>query len=234
MRLQKYLRDLGIGSLRECDNLIQTKKIIINNKTIDSPTYYLKENDVLLYQNKKYIFKNSKKIKYYIKLNKPENIICSKKDEYNRRTIFDLIFENYKSKLNYAGRLDKDSVGLVVLSNDGDFIYKITHPKFNIKKKYYVILENNIKFTDLKKIANGVIINKVKYSKFEYKILDNRKFYITLNEGKKHEIRNIFEYLNSKVIHLKRLSIGSISLDNLVEGEYMQIDDKKILNILNM
>ena len=235
VRIQKYLRDIGVGSLRECDRLVQSKCVYVNNNLVDTPSIYLKENDIITVNNKNYTYKSdSDKEFYYIKINKPKGIISTKNDEYFRKNIFDLLKVNYKNTLNYAGRLDKNSSGLMVLSSDGDFIYKLTHPKYNIIKEYYVKANYPVNFEQLKKISNGVIIDGVKYSNFNFNKISEKELFIYLNEGKKHEIRNIIVYIKNVIDLLIRTKIGNIELGSMKEGEYKFIEPDIIKNITEL
>ena len=158
-------------------------------------------------------------------LNKPKGIISTSEDEQGRKTVIDLV--KIKERLYPVGRLDKDAEGLMLLTNDGSFANKITHPRYEIKKTYEVDLDKEIKEEDLDKINKGVIVEKRKV-KAETKKIKTRKAEIKIHEGRKHIVKKIFEELGYKVNNLKRTKIGNLSLGNLEKGKWRTISQTEI------
>ena len=164
-----------------------------------------------------------------IVLNKPKGFVCSKNDELNRKTVFDLIPR--KPSLNYVGRLDKDTTGLILFTNNGKLSDFLTHPRYKITKEYLAETATRIKDSDIKKIEKGIFIGsgdrgraKILYQK---KIKNTFFINMILRQGKKNEIRRIFKFSNIKLISLKRIKFGEITLGNLNEGSWRELSKKE-------
>jgi len=230
--LQKYIAESGYCSRRKAEELIRLGKVFVNDKKAELGQK-VDEKDIVKINNK-IISINQKKT--YIILNKPREYTCTNKKFTGEKNVFELLPDEYKS-LHIVGRLDKNSRGLVLLTNDGDLTLKLTHPRFEHEKKYIIKIKNEdkIRETDKLRIRNEEIIRiftkgidisdgdgivKVK----KIKTLSANKFEIILTEGKKRQIRRMFEALNLKVFDLKRVSIGKISLGDLKEGEWKEIN----------
>ena len=163
MRLQKFLRDNGLGALRKCDLLVQQKKIKVNDVLVNEPTMYLKPGDVISCEKMHYTFNPlpATKVHSYYKFNKPKYVLCSHKKLDNKPLIFDYLARNkieIKQPLFFAGRLDYESAGLMIVSTDGQFINKIAHPSFGLIKQYQVRLQRNLNAkqrTTLQAISHG-------------------------------------------------------------------------------
>ncbi len=214
MRINKYLALHLNTSRRNADELIKAKKITVNNK-LAVIGQDIMTTDVITYQNK---ILSSKIIYKYFKFYKPIGYICSSKSQGKSKTIYDIIKDN---SLKYSGRLDKDSEGLMLLSNDGDWLNKINHPSNGYEKEYTVTVSQPIDFKSFKKVVTDknekLVINKLsKVNKFEYKV--------TLNTGKNREIRRVFEKNKVEIKNLKRISIGNFLLDDMKIGQLSQIN----------
>ena len=146
MRLNKYLAKCGIGSRRKCDEYIRNGKIKVNGRVISDFSYYVSPGSYIQYNNK--LINKLEELTYI--LNKPKGYICSRKDNLDRKIIYDLIPDG----LNFfsIGRLDYDTSGIIIITNDGDLSYSLSHPKFNFKKKYYVFSDKKFSYENLKKI----------------------------------------------------------------------------------
>ena len=166
-------------------------------------------------------------------LNKPKGYICSKKDNLNRKIIYDLIPDG----LNFfsIGRLDYDTSGIIIITNDGDLSYSLSHPKFNFKKKYYVFSDKKFSYENLKKIKKGIKVGSDVF-KADIKFLENINngyfWDVILTEGKNREIKKIFNHFDNKVLNLHRYEFAGIKLNGLKEGKYKKISKKKINEIL--
>ncbi len=238
MRLNKFLAQSGLTSRRKADKLIASGKITVNGKNVNQPFFCVKNSDTVEINNQRVsIF--AKKI--YLLINKPKGVTTTCSDKFAKTTILDLIPKKIFSKeikVYPAGRLDKNSTGLVILTNDGNFCYNITHPKFEIEKEYIVELSRELKKADLKKAKTGVhdqgqTLKLKAITKNEEKIARCSKFNVIITEGKKRHIRRLFNQLGYKVKNLKRIRIGKFTLGNLREGEYRVISQIKIKKYLN-
>lgn len=228
MRIDKLLSNLKYGSRSDIKIMCKKKLIKVNGNIISDSSTEVKESDEILINDLKVFHKD----KFLLMLNKPANYVCANKDNLHK-TVIDLIKDPYnRYDLNICGRLDIDTVGLVLITNDGTLMHKIISPKSSVDKTYYVEYIGTIKKTALEsplklKDANNELYT-TKGAKVE--ILSNNSCYITIYEGKFHQVKRMFESINCKVIYLKRIRIGNINLDpSLKEGEYIEIDYNSIL-----
>lgn len=225
MRINKYLASCELGSRRKVEELILSGKIEVNGKILDSLSYDVKESDVVKY-NGKVIHLQENKV--YIMLNKPRCYITSLKDEKDRKVVTDLL-KNLRVKVFPVGRLDYNTQGLLLLTNDGDWANKIVHPSNHIYKTYEAKLKVVLTGKELNQIRKGMIIDDVNYlpAKIEQVSSDDEYNYynITIMEGKNREIRRIFEFFKVKIYALKRISIGELQLADLQEGKYRYLSE---------
>ena len=230
INLQKYIASCGICSRRKAEQLITNQRIKINEK-IAKVTDRINKDDIVKFNNK-IIKPESNKI--YIALNKPTGYTCTTRNFENEKNIFSLI--NIKERLFTIGRLDKESSGLLILTNDGNLALKLSHPRYNHKKKYEITVDKQIKKEQIDRLLSGVLIknenNKylAKAKKVE-KITDN-KILITLTGGKKRQIRYMMEAVGLKTIALKRVKISGLLLGDLALGKSRHLTEKEIKNIL--
>jgi len=225
MRLQKYLALCGIASRRKSEELIKEGRIKVNNIIITEMGYKINNDDIIEFDNHKI----SPISKVYIVLNKPPFVICSHHDRLNRKRIYDIVNLNYK--LFSLGRLDYESSGLIILTNDGDFANSIIHPSNDILKEYYVLADKYIPQELILNFKKGIMINNIIYKAENVKYYNSKKeVIIQLKEGKKREIRVVFDKYSIPIKILRRISIGKMNLDclNIKEGEYKILDLKKI------
>ena len=227
MRLNKFLSRCGLDSRRKCDDIIKNKKIVINGSIVTDFSYQVKENDVVMY-NDKYLEIEDKSVIYI--LNKPKGYVCTSKDPQNRLKVIDLIDTNIR--LFTIGRLDRDTTGIILLTNDGDISNKLTHPKYNKEKKYYVKTKGRIENQFLNKIKNGYRLEDGVKVKADIKLISYSanifEWDIGLKEGKNREIKRIFSNFNSKVTLIHRYSFCGIELNNLKIGKYKKMSIKEI------
>ena len=231
MRLNKFLSRCGLDSRRKCDDIIRNKKISINGYIVTDFSYQVKEDDVVTYNNK-YLEIEDKSIVYI--LNKPKGYVCTSKDPQNRLKVIDLIDTNIR--LFTVGRLDRDTTGIILLTNDGDISNKLTHPRYNKEKKYYVKTKGRIEDQFLEKIKYGYKLKDGIKVKADIKLVSSSKnifeWDIALTEGKNREIKRIFSDFNSKVTLIHRYSFCGITLNNLKIGKYKKMSIDKIKNKL--
>lgn len=234
-RLQKFLANAGVASRRKCEELITSGKVKVNGITItELGTKVNPEKDVIEY-NGKIIKENNEKI--YILLNKPIGYVTTVKDQFDRPTVMSLV-KGVKAKVVPVGRLDMYTSGALLLSNDGEFVNKVTHPKNEITKTYNVTLNGVITKEEVEKLKNGVEIidNDKPYTtkKANVKILktDNEKhlsrIQITIHEGKNREVRKMCEAIGKKVLALHRAKIGNLDVRDIPLGKWKYIDKRDL------
>lgn len=236
IRLQKYLAKQGINSRRKCEKMILDGFIKVNNSVVTKlGTCIDPLNDIVEINNIK-ITKSIDNI--YILLNKPRGYLCTHGDPFGRPTIYDLI-KNVETRINYAGRLDYLSEGLILLTNDGDLIFRLTHPKNKVEKLYIVKVKGFPEINDLTKFEKGIALSSTFItSPCKATILAKDKnsttLKVSIREGKKRQIRRMFLHLGFSVIRLKRIKIGPLSLGNLKTGHYRYLDSEEIKKIRNI
>lgn len=219
MRLQRFIALNTDYSRRKAETLINKGRISANNKTAKIGQSIDPLKDRIKIDNK--LIKPLEK-RITIMLNKPAGYITTKKDPHAKKTVMDLI---PYTDLFPIGRLDKDTEGLLLLTNDGDLAYKLTHPKFEHEKQYMVELKKPITQSEIQKLEKGIIIDNKKTAPCKITNHKENKLNITLHEGRKRQIKRMFEYLGNKVIYLYRLRIGKLKLGNLKKGTYKIIKD---------
>jgi pseudouridine synthase len=218
--LQKYIAEAGLCSRRKAQELIQAGQVRFNGKIAQL-------GDRAGSKDKVEVRGKSLKIekKRYLKLNKPIGFTCSNKKFSGEKNVFDLV--ETKEKLFVAGRLDKNSRGLVVLTNDGEWANKLTHPSFGHEKEYEVEINKNIpeKLLKEKFVKKGVVLyNKEKVFAKNIQKISSGKYRLVLTQGKKRQIRRMFQDLKAEVVDLKRIRINNIELGDLKEGELTDIN----------
>ena len=228
-RLQKIIANSGFCSRRKAEELIEQGKVKLNNK-IATLGDKAEESDNIKINDTK--LETKQKNHYYI-LNKPKGILVTKDDPQNRRTIYNLKALSKLKKeigfdLNYVGRLDGASEGLLLLTNDGELNNKLTHPKHQSEKTYQVRTEPTPTKEDITKLKNGLLIDDKKFFAKISNIKTNT-FDITIKEGRNRIIRRALEKLNYKIYLLKRISIGNLKLGNLKAGEIKKVELPKII-----
>lgn len=233
VRLQKYLANQGINSRRQCEKLIIDGRVKINNFTITKLGTCINPSKDVIEVDNRAINQRTKRV--YLILNKPVGYLCTQHDPFNRPTIYDLIGK-IGTRVNYAGRLDYLSEGLVLLTNDGELIYKMTHPSNKIEKVYIVKIRGLLNNYELAKLREGIPISpNFVTSPSKACILKKHKststLEVTISEGKKRQIRRMFSYLNYQVLKLKRIEIGPISLGNLGSGNYRYLTYQEVESI---
>lgn len=226
MRLNKYISSLNIASRREADKLIKDGKVKVNGEIIINPAIQVGENDKIICDIEDY-----KNEKIYIKLNKPVGYVVSN-NKKEGKPIYKLLDEKLK-KLYPVGRLDKDSKGLILFTNDGIFSRKIIGEESECEKEYYVKLEGNISDGALKKLEFGISLDGKKLKRAIVKRVSKNSFNIILKEGRNRQIRRMCEKVGFEVILLKRLRISNIYLNDLQEGKFEYLTKDEINSILN-
>ena len=229
MRLNKYIAECGAASRRGADKLISEGLVKVNNKVVtELGTIVNENNDTVTVNGKKLVLRNRD---VYIILNKPKGCITAVKDDKGRKTVMDYV-ESKDKRLFPVGRLDYDSEGLVLLTNDGDTAYKLTHPSSEIPKTYIAKVEGEIPEKELDKLRDGIPLDGAITHRAKIKVLgvEDRisRIEITIFEGKNRQIRRMFEYIGYNVIFLKRTAIGEIRLGGLGRGLTRYLTPKEI------
>lgn len=227
MRLNKYLADCGVASRRASEKLVQDGHVKINGRTVTDVTYAVSDHDTITVDGK--LTKIVKK-KYYIMLHKPKGCVTTSKDELGRKTVMDLI--DIKARLFSIGRLDYDTEGLLLLTNDGDLANVLTHPKHKVSKTYVARISGILTSNDVTALQNGIVIDGKATSPAIVKILDGDSHHtrveITIFEGRNHQIKKMFDAVGKEVEFLKRTQVGDIHLGGLTRGEYRDLNSKEI------
>ena len=226
MRLNKYISSLNIASRREADKLIKDGKVKVNGEIIINPAIQVAENDKIICD-----IENYRNEKIYIKLNKPVGYVVSN-NKKEGKPIYKLLGEELKN-LYPVGRLDKESKGLILFTNDGIFSRKIIGEESECEKEYYVKLEGNISDGALKKLEFGISLDGKKLKPAIVKRVSKNSFNIILKEGRNRQIRRMCEKVGFEVILLKRLRISNIYLNDLQEGKFEYLTKDEINSILN-
>ena len=232
MRLNKFLSKSGIASRRKSDELIKMATTTVNEEIILDPAYNVKEKDLVRFDGR--LLKIDEE-KIVIIFNKPKNVITSVSDQFGRKTVMHFI--KSKKRLAPIGRLDKDSTGLLLLTNDGDLHQYLTHPKNQIPRQYIVVIEKIIDSSKLKRITKGLSIGEGEIGRakvISQKIIKGRcEARLELKQGKKREVRRIFRSLKIKLFSLHRVSFGSINIGSLKTGESRFLEENEIKNLKN-
>ena len=231
-RLNKYIASSGLCSRRKADELIESGAVSVNGKTIKELGFIIQEKDK--------VFVNQKLIRparhEYYRFYKPAGYITTSDDEKGRKTIYDLLPESMFN-LKPVGRLDKDSTGLLILTNDGDLINELTHPSVKVPKIYLVTIDSRIHKHQLEEMAAGIEIEKGKIAYADIIVLeaDNKHttMQITLYQGLNRQIRKMFEHFGYEVKSLKRIQHATITLDGLRRGEFKPIKPQQIKELRN-
>lgn len=235
MRINKYLALCGVASRRKAEEFILDGLVKVNGQVVKDLSTDIKENkDVVMVSGQ--VIKPAEKLVYYM-LNKPKGYVTSMSDEKNRKSVVDLIL-NIDKRVFPVGRLDYDSEGLLFLTNDGDLTYKLTHPKYNITKKYIVKIEGETKESELAVLRAGVVVDGVRYSPCKAELLNFvnniSRIEIILTEGKNREIRRMFEAIGREVIFLKRIEMAGIKLGGLMRGEIRELKQYEVEHLLSL
>ncbi len=218
-RLNKFLASCGIGSRRACDALIQRGGITINGESCDNPATRVQEDDVVRLEGKRVSPRQTATILF----KKPRGYVCSKQDELGRATIYELLPPKFQH-LNHVGRLDRDSEGLLILTNDGDLANRLTHPSNKVEKEYRVTLTSAVENPILQKLVSGVQTPEGYARAKSVKRLSPRRVSIILETGLKRQIREMFRTLGHEVEKLFRIRIGRLTDPELALGRWRHLE----------
>ena len=233
-RLQKYLASCGIASRRKCEEYILQGKVEVNGRKVtELGTKINIEKDIVKFEGN--LIKQDKK-NIYILLNKPIGYVTTVEDQFKRDTVLDLV--KVKERIVPVGRLDMYTSGALILTNDGDFVYKVTHPKHEIEKTYTVTLKGIVQNAEVEQLRNGVKIDDYITKPAKVKILktdvekDISRLEITIHEGKNRQIRKMCESVGRKVLALHRSRIGTIGVKDIELGKWRYLKEKEVKELL--
>ena len=229
IRLQKFLAECGIASRRKSEEYITDGRVKVNGKIETELGIKIDPEIDKVYFDGKLVKKNDEKV--YILLNKPIGYVTTVKDQFNRKTVMDLVKIN--QKVVPVGRLDMYTSGALILTNDGDFVYKITHPKHEVEKTYNVTIKGDILKDELNLLRDGVMIDGYKTKSAKVRILKKiinknlTRIEVIIHEGRNRQIRKMFKSINKSVVALHRSKIGNICVNDMKIGtwRYLTIDE---------
>lgn len=231
-RLNKFLADCGVGSRRECDKLISEGAVKVNGKVAELGTV-VSESDRVSVNGKRV---EEKQKNYYIMLHKPKGYVTTVKDDLGRKTVMELVHVN--ARLYPVGRLDYDTEGLLILTNDGDLANRLTHPRNEINKTYVARISGILTEKERIALEKGVIIDGVKTAPARVKILKQDQHHtrceITIHEGRNHQVKKMFESVGREVEFLKRVAVGDLRLGGLKRGDTRYLSEQEVNYLKNL
>lgn len=228
-RLQKVIANLGYCSRRKAEELIKDGKVLVNGNIVKELGTKVKNSDTIEVEGN--ILDNNRNYEYYI-LNKPRGVVATTNDEHGRKTVIDLI--DSSTRIYPIGRLDYDTTGLLLLTNDGELANKLMHPSFKIDKTYIAKIEGIISPISIKKLRSGVIIHgyKTRPARVKVKSIDKKTnksiVEITISEGKNHQVKKMFKAVGHQVLKLKREKYAIFDIKDLKVGEYRKLTFKEV------
>lgn len=234
MRIQKYIADAGICSRRKAEEMIQNGLVKVNGETLTEFGYRIREGDRVEVDGA--VITSIEKKVYYM-MNKPKGYVTTVKDQFDRPCVLDLIGEDVKERIYPAGRLDYNTEGLLILSNDGEFVNTITHPRNAIKKKYIAVVNGIVKEENIEKLKRGVVIDKKKTAPAEVFLSEIFKdkcvVEVTIHEGRNRQVRKMFEAVGHHVIDLQRVQVGPLELGSLKLGRVRKLNPNEVQALLS-
>ena len=234
MRLNKYIASCGVSSRRGADELITSGRITVNGAEPLSIGMDIDDKkDVVLFDGNR-IIPEEKNV--YIMLNKPASVVSTCSDKHGRRTVIDFL-SDVDERVFPVGRLDYDTKGLLLLTNDGDFAYKCTHPKYELTKKYHAVVKGVLIDKAIETLSGSVKIDGHKTAGAKIEIIEKTskrtELFVTIHEGRNRHIKKLFELAGCKVTNLKRVAIGSLQLGSLPEGKWRSLSESEINNLIS-
>ena len=233
MRINKYLAECGVASRRACDKIVQDGRVTINGKTAVNGQDVSDGDKVLLDGNE--IVR--KVIHSYYIMNKPKGYVCTVSDDKDRKTVMQLLPEN-TGRVYPVGRLDYDTEGLLLFTDDGELAFRLTHPRNEIPKTYLVKIEGSVTDAQLNKLRAGVELDGRLTNKSKIKVIEtNRKYtklHVTINEGRNRQVRRMFESVGKEIAFLKRIKIGEMGLGSLERGKVRKLTAEEIFYLTNL
>lgn len=233
-RLQKYMAACGVASRRKCEEIIEEGRVKVNGNVVTELGFKVDSKLDEIFVDSKLIKLEERKV--YILLNKPEGYVSTVKDEKGRKTILDIV--KVDERIFPIGRLDYNTSGMILLTNDGDIYNRIIHPRKEVNKVYIAVIEGTPSKDKIDEFCNGVDIGGYITAKAKFRIIeklqDKSKVEIVIHEGKNRQVRRMCEKIGYPVIALKRISVGNIKLGNLRRGEWRYLDENEINYLKNL
>jgi 23S rRNA pseudouridine2605 synthase len=232
IRLQKYIADSGVASRRKAEELILQGSVKVNGNVVMEMGIKVGDSDSVEVHGK-VIKPESKKV--YILLNKPSGYVTTVKDQFRRPTVLDLL-KGVNERVFPVGRLDYETTGLLILTNDGDFTHKMTHPKHEIEKKYLVIVAGTPTKEEISSFESGLEIEDYVTSPAKLKILNSKErnctIEVTIHEGRNRQVRKMCDAIGHPVLSLKRISLGKVTLGDLQEGNWRELTQNEVASLI--
>ena len=229
MRLQKFIAECGVASRRSAEKIIESGRVTVNGEIVDYMGCTIDpdidevcvDGNILRVENKK----------YYIMLNKPKNYVTTVSDDLGRPTVMHLV-SDINARIYPVGRLDFDTTGLLIMTNDGDFANVLTHPRHTVNKTYIARIDKMLSEEQLQRLQRGIELDGVMTAPARAEIIKRPKHgfevKITIHEGRNRQVRRMLEAVGVNVMSLKRISVGSLTLGNLPEGKWRALSDAEI------
>ena len=235
MRLQVVLARSGVASRRKAADVIGKGRVTVNGRVVRERGFAVDpDSDTVTVDGKRLIFKKNKT---YIMLNKPKGVITSKYDPEGRKTIFQLLPGKFAS-LHPIGRLDKDTTGLLLITDDGDLTYRLTHPKFEVRKTYRVGCKGRLGAKEIKRLERGMMIEGRKTARAKVEVVradeDSSELYLDIHEGRKRQIRNMFLFLGHPIKKLERVRYEFLDMKGLRSGGFRHLTRAEIRRLKDM
>lgn len=229
IRLNRFVANAGVCSRREADNLIAAGRIKVNGKVITEMGYKVKRTDSVEYKGQKL----KSETHQYVLLNKPRGFVTTTKDPHAKRTVMELVEKACEERIYPVGRLDKETTGLLLFTNDGETAKKLTHPSHKVKKIYQVELDKPINGDDFETILKGITLDDGPATVNEMAILgeDNKVLGVEIHIGRNRIVRRIFEHLGYTVKKLDRVMFASLTKKNLPRGKYRHLSPKEVMGL---
>ena len=227
IRLNKFLANAGVCSRREADEFIQAGVVTVNGEVVTELGTKVMRTDIVKFHDDPVLLEK----KVYVLLNKPKDYVTTSDDPQQRKTVMDLVKNACPERIYPVGRLDRNTIGVLLLTNDGDLASKLTHPKFLKKKIYHVYLDRNVTAHDLEEIANGITLDdgEIKADAIEYADpVDKKQVGIEIHSGKNRIVRRIFESFGYKVLKLDRVQFAGLTKKNLRRGDWRYLTEDEV------
>lgn len=234
MRINKFLAEKGVASRRRIDKLIEEGRIKVNGKVATLGEDVTEKDEIFVDEN---LVSQEETIYEYYLMNKPKGVLCTVADDRGRKTVIDLLPEG-AGRVFPVGRLDYDTEGLLILTNDGDLSFRLTHPSNEIPKTYMARIEGTMTEKDLNPIRSGVELDGVLTKKCKAHIVETNKAYtkvhVTITEGKNRQVRRMFEAIGRTVSLLRRVNIGKLKLTGLDRGKVRKLTEDEVAYLKGM
>ena len=229
MRLNKFIAHCGIASRRKAAELVKNGLVKVNGKVEINPAYVVTEKDKVMFRNK---VVRPEENKVYVLMNKPKNVVTTTSDERARKTVMDIIGNKYNERIYPVGRLDRNTTGLLLLTNDGELAKKLTHPRYGVKKRYHVVLDKEVTEKDIDMIKQGLELEDGKAIVDDIDWIDGSdgsEIGIEVHIGKNRIIRRIFEHLGYVVERLDRVYYAGLTKKDLPRGWFRDLKPKELI-----